>query len=207
MKSLLSLVPLFELIAVGSIVVSCSNSEARFAKEIPGTWQGTPETFSDNSAITATIIDTYEFLPAAMTANETLSGTVTVTGMVNTTTQIVGDSALIEPLGLSASARTSISGTWTVIDDDEIALSFDPQSLVVEVDPDAVVANNNPMALSSPAVDSIRPDLCKTIEHGIRVALTARYASMHHMDDVKIKGALLKYEYDNEDFVLTKQTE
>lgn len=207
MKSLLSLVPLFELIAIGSIVVSCSNSEARFAKEIPGTWQGTPETFSDNSAITATIIDTYEFLPAAMTANETLSGTVTVTGMVNTTTQIVGDSALIEPLGLSASARTSISGTWTVIDDDEIALSFDPQSLVVEVDPDAVVANNNPMALSSPAVDSIRPDLCKTIEHGIRVALTARYASMRHMDDVKIKGALLKYEYDNEDFVLTKQTE
>lgn len=207
MKSLLSLVPLFELIAVGSIVVSCSNSEARFAKEIPGTWQGTPETFSDNSAITATIIDTYEFLPAAMTANETLSGTVTVTGMVNTTTQIVGDSALIEPLGLSASARTSISGTWTVIDDDEIALSFDPQSLVVEVDPDAVVANNNPMALSSPAVDSIRPDLCKTIEHGIRVALTARYASMRHMDDVKIKGALLKYEYDNEDFVLIKQTE
>lgn len=142
-----------------------------------------------------------------MTANETLSGTVTVTGMVNTTTQIVGDSALIEPLGLSASARTSISGTWTVIDDDEIALSFDPQSLVVEVDPDAVVANNNPIALSSPAVDSIRPDLCKTIEHGIRVALTARYASMRHMDDVKIKGALLKYEYDNEDFVLTKQTE
>ncbi len=100
MKSLLSLVPLFELLAVGSIVVSCSNSEARFAKEIPGTWQGTPETFSDNSAITATIIDTYEFLPAAMTANETLSGSVTVTGMVNTTTQIVGDSALIEPLGL-----------------------------------------------------------------------------------------------------------
>lgn len=187
--------------------MSCSNSEARFAKEIPGTWQGTPETFSDNSAITATIIDTYEFLPAAMTANETLSGSVTVTGMVNTTTQIVGDSALIEPLGLSASARTSISGTWTVVDDDEIALSLDPQSLVVEVDPDAVVANNNPLALSSPAVDSIRPDLCKTIEHGIRVALTARYASMRHMDDVKVKGALLKYEYNHEDFVLTKQTE
>lgn len=207
MKSLLSLVPLFELLAVGSIVVSCSNSEARFAKEIPGTWQGTPETFSDNSAITATIIDTYEFLPAAMTANETLSGSVTVTGMVNTTTQIVGDSALIEPLGLSASARTSISGTWTVVDDDEIALSLDPQSLVVEVDPDAVVANNNPLALSSPAVDSIRPDLCKTIEHGIRVALTARYASMRHMDDVKVKGSLLKYEYNHEDFVLTKQTE
>lgn len=205
MKSLLSLVPLLELLAIGSVVVSCSNSEARFAKEIPGVWQGTPETFSDNSAITATIIDTYEFLPAAMTANETLSGPVTVTGMVNTTTQIVGDSAFIEPLSLSASARTSISGTWTVIDDDEIAISFDPQTLTVEVDPDAVVANNNPLSVSEPAVDSIRPALCKTIEHGIRTALTARYAAMRHMDDVKVKGALLKYESDHEDFVLTKQ--
>lgn len=30
---------------------------------------------------------------------------------------------------------------------------------------------------------------------------------MRHMDDVKVKGALLKYEYNHEDFVLTKQTE
>lgn len=207
MKSIFSLVPLFEMLAIGAVVVSCSNSEARFAKEIPGIWQGTPETFSDNSAVTATIIDTYEFSPAAMTANETLSGPITVTGMVNTTTQIVGDSALIEPLSLSASARTTISGTWTVIDDDEIALSFDTQSLVVEVDPDGVVANNSPISISSPAVDSIRPQLCKTLEHSIRVALTARYAAMRHMDDVKVKGALLKYESDHEDFVLTKQNE
>lgn len=206
MKSLLSLVPLFELLAISSIVVSCSNSEARFAKDIPGIWQGTPETFSDNSAITATIIDTYDFSPASMTANEMLSGPITVTGMVNTTTQIVGDGALTEPLSLSAAARTSISGTWTVIDDDEIALSFDPQSLVVKVDPDGVVTNNNPMSVASPAIDSIRPDLCRTIEHGIRIALTSRYAAMRHMDDVEIKGALLKYESDNEDFVLTRQS-
>lgn len=207
MKSLLSLVPLFELLAISAVVVSCSNSEARFAKEVPGIWQGTPEMFSDNSAVTATIIDTYEFSPAEMTANETLSGSVTVTGMVNTTTQIVGDSALIEPLSLSASARTTISGTWTVIDDDEISLSFDTQSLMVDVDPNGVVANNAPLSIGTPAIDSITPKLCKTLEHSIRMALTARYAALRHMDDVKIKGALLKYEINHEDFVLTRQSE
>ena len=78
---------------------------------------------------------------------------------------------------------------------------------MVEVDPDGVVTNNSPIAIASPAVDSIRPQLCKTLEHSIRVALTARYAAMRHMDDVKVKGALLKYEFNHEDFVLTKQNE
>lgn len=205
MKSIISLLPFFELLAVGAIVVSCSNSAARFAKEIPGVWQGTPAAITDNTAITATIIDTYEFGPAAMTAAQTLSGPVTVTGMVNTTTQIVSDSTMVEPMGLSASAHTTISGTWTVIDDDEISLSFDPQTLVIDVDPDGVIAKDNGIALSSPAVDSIRPALIKSIEQGLRQALTARYASMRHMDDVKIKGVMFKYESNDEDFVLTKQ--
>ncbi|WP_289761369.1 hypothetical protein, partial [uncultured Duncaniella sp.] len=63
MKSLVSFVPMLELLAIGSLLVACSNSEARFAKEIPGVWQGTPEAISDNSAISASIIDTYEFSP------------------------------------------------------------------------------------------------------------------------------------------------
>lgn len=207
MKNLLSIVPLIELLAVSSVIVSCSNSEARLAKEISGVWQGTPEAFSDNSAITATIIDFYEFSPATKTADGTLSGSVTVTGMVNTTTQIVGDDTSTEPLSFSAAARTSITGTWTVIDDDEISLSFDPQSLTVKVDPDAITDNTISLGTTFPSVDSIRPGLDKTIEHGIRSALTNRYASMRLMDDVKVNGTLLKYESNHEDFVLTKQAQ
>lgn len=204
MKSFLRLAPVLGMMIAGSVITGCSNGEERLAKAVPGVWQGTPETFTDNSALTASIIDVYEFSPASMTANETLTGSVTVSGMVNTTTQIV-DSAFIEPLSLSASAHTSISGTWTVVDDDEISLSFDLASLMVQVDPKAVMANNAPITIGSPAVDSLRPEVCANIEHSIKQSLTARYASMRHMDDVKVKGPLLKYEVGHEDFVLTKQ--
>lgn len=204
MKSFLRLAPVLGIMIAGSVITGCTSGEERLAKEVPGVWQGTPETFTDNAALTASITDVYEFSPASMTANETLTGSVTVTGMVNTTTQIV-DSAFIEPLSLSAAAHTTISGTWTVVDDDEIALSFDLSSLSVQVDPKAVAANNTPITIGTPAVDSLRPELCANIEHSVKQSLTARYAAMRHMDDVKIKGPLLKYESGHEDFVLTKQ--
>ncbi len=200
MKSLVSFVPMLELLAIGSLLVACSNSEARFAKEIPGVWQGTPE------AISASIIDTYEFSPASMTANETLTGAVTVSGMVNVSTQVV-DSAFAEPIQLSAAAHTTISGTWTVVDDDEMALSMDVASLVVDVDPKAVAANGSPMVMGNPATDALNPEVRARIAEGIKQALSVRYASLRHMDDVKIKGALLKYEVGEEDFVLTRQSE
>ena len=206
MKSLVSFVPMLELLAIGSLLVACSNSEARFAKEIPGVWQGTPEAISDNSAISASIIDTYEFSPASMTANETLTGAVTVSGMVNVSTQVV-DSAFVEPIQLSAAAHTTISGTWTVVDDDEIALSMDVASLIVDVDPKAVAANGSPMVMGTPATDALNPEVRARIAEGIKQALSVRYASLRHMDDVKIKGALLKYEVGEEDFVLTRQSE
>jgi len=206
MKSLVSFVPMLELLAIGSLLVACSNSEARFAKEIPGVWQGTPEAISDNSAISASIIDTYEFSPASMTANETLTGAVTVSGMVNVSTQVV-DSAFAEPIQLSAAAHTTISGTCTVVDDDEMALSMDVASLVVDVDPKAVAANGSPMVMGNPATDALNPEVRARIAEGIKQALSVMYASLRHMDDVKIKGALLKYEVGEEDFVLTRQSE
>lgn len=169
-------------------------------------WQGTPEAISDNSAISASIIDTYEFSPASMTANETLTGAVTVSGMVNVSTQVV-DSAFAEPIQLSAAAHTTISGTWTVVDDDEIALSMDVASLVVDVDPKAVAANGSSMVMGNPATDALNPEVRARIAEGIKQALSVRYASLRHMDDVKIKGALLKYEVGEEDFVLTRQSE
>ena len=54
-------------------------------------------------------------------------------------------------------------------------------------------------------MDSSSTELCANIEHSDKQSLTARYAAMRHMDDVKIKGPLLKYESGHEDFVLTKQ--
>lgn len=37
-------------------MVSCDET-ARLAKELPGSWAGTPENFTDNASVTATIIE------------------------------------------------------------------------------------------------------------------------------------------------------
>ncbi len=61
--------------------------------------------------------------------------------------------------------------------------------------------------MGNPATDALNPEVRARIAEGIKQALSVRYASLRHMDDVKIKGALLKYEVGEEDFVLTRQSE
>lgn len=68
-------------------------------------------------------------------------------------------------------------------------------------------ANGSPMVMGNPATDALNPEVRARIAEGIKQALSVRYASLRHMDDVKIKGALLKYEVGEEDFVLTRQSE
>lgn len=205
-KTLFTLVPLAELLAVVALLYGCSNLNARLAKEVTGVWLSTPEAFSDNSALSASIVDTYEFGQAGMTATETLTGPLTISGMVNVNTQVVSDTTGVQPTALSASARTSVSGTWTVIDDDEIAISIDLATLSVNVDPDAVAASVSAIGAVAPQIDSIRPAIAASIEASIKQALTLRYGSLTHMDDVSVKGNLLKYEIGHSDFVLTRQS-
>ncbi|WP_304967988.1 hypothetical protein, partial [Duncaniella muris] len=40
-------------------MVSCDET-ARLAKELPGSWAGTPENFTDNASVTATSIETID---------------------------------------------------------------------------------------------------------------------------------------------------
>lgn len=205
-KTLFTLVPLAELLAVVALLYGCSNQNARLAKEVTGFWQSTPEAFSDNSALSASIVDTYEFGQAGMTASETLTGPLTISGMVNVTTQVVSDTTGVQPTSISASARTTVSGTWTVVDDDEISISLDLTTLSVNVDPEAIAANLGAISTSTPQIDSLRPALASSIQASIRQALTLRYGSLTHMDDVSVKGNLLKYEAGPVDYVLTRQS-
>ena len=205
-KTLFTLVPLAELMAVVALLYGCSNLNARLAKDVTGVWQSTPEAFSDNSALSATIVDTYEFGQAGMTANETLTGPLTISGMVNVNTQVVSDTTGVQPTAISAAARTSVSGTWTVIDEDEISISIDLTTLTVDVDPAAVAASVGSFGTASPQIDSLRPSIASGIEASIKQALTLRYGSLTHMDDVSVKGNLLKYEIADTDFVLTRQS-
>lgn len=186
--------------------LSACNESARLADQLPGVWTGTPENFSDNSAVSATIIESYAFSPDTSAKAQKYSGTLTITGAISSNIQVVGSESFIEPLNLTAAAVSTISGTWRVVDDDEISIALNPATLNIKVDRDGVAINSNLMnGNASPAIDSIRPEIVSTIENGMRQSLANRYAHVRMMDDVKIKKPIMKFEIGKTDYVLTLQ--
>lgn len=204
MKNFITTACLFAALAL----VSC-NDNARLASEVQGAWTGTPENFTDNSVVTATILETFDFVSdGTVIAKGSHGGSVVIAGMITASTQVVADAGLVEPLSLTATAKSTISGTWTVIDDDEIALSLNLQSLAVDVDPSTLVVEGNVLTGNdTPKIDSIRPSVAATIGASMKRALENRYASFRHLDDVKVKGPLLKFEIGKMDCVFTRQGE
>lgn len=204
MKNFITSACLFATLAL----VSC-NDNARLASEVQGAWTGTPENFTDNSVVTATILETFDFVSdGTVIAKGSHGGSVVIAGMITASTQVVADAGLVEPLSLTATAKSTISGTWTVIDDDEIALSLNLQSLAVDVDPSTLVVEGNVLTGNdTPKIDSIRPSVAATIGASMKRALENRYASFRHLDDVKVKGPLLKFEIGKMDCVFTRQGE
>lgn len=133
-------------------------------------------------------------------------GTINIVGMLSATTQLVGDQSFAEPVSLTASARSSISGTWVAIDDDEVAVQLDLSTLSVDIDPDAIVANNNLLSEENSAkITEMKPAISATMAAGMRQALSTRYSSIRQLDDVKIKEPLLKFEIGHTDYVFTRQ--
>lgn len=185
-------------------LVSCDEN-ARLAKELPGSWAGTPENISDNTAVTATILETLDITADdSAVAKGSHGGIITIAGMLSATTQFVGDQ--VEPVSLTASAKSQVSGTWTVIDDDEVAVILDISTLTVNVDPDAVTINNSILAGTQvPQIDSMKPAVASTIAESMKRALTTRYTTLRRLDDVKVKGPLMKFEIGKTDYVFTRQ--
>lgn len=187
---------------------SCRSGEQKLADNLPGIWTGTPEAMTDNQAVTATVTDVYYFKPDTTADSRHPAGQITLQGMISVSTQIVSEGSVIEPLSLSAAAVSTISGSWAVIDDDEVALSLDPSTLRVDVDPDQILANGNVMGVDgSPSVEAVKPEVARNIENSLRIALTERYGRLNVMDDVKIKGMVMKFELGHTDYVLTRRTE
>lgn len=189
-------------------ITSCESEEKKLASEMTGIWTASPETFTDSQAVTATITDTYCFSPdsATLSGKKFPIGPVEVSAQIQMNTQVLASGDAQEPLSLSAAAIANVRGTWTVTDDDEVSLAFDPQSITVTVDPDQVATTGDIMGgQPTVAIDSMRPRVAANLEKNLRIALQTRYTGTRIMEDVKVKGNMLKYEAGDRDFVLTRQ--
>ncbi|MCM1522565.1 MAG: hypothetical protein NC039_07940 [Muribaculaceae bacterium] len=190
-----------------AMMSSCESEEKRLAREVTGVWSGTPEEVTDNAAVTATISETYYFAPdSAFISNGKFPiGPLTIESMMSMSTQVVAEGDGVMPIGLTASAIASARGTWTVVDDEEISISIDPSTISVSVDPSTMTTSPDGNASAAPAT---MPDEMKTrLEQSLTRALATRYGGMKLLEDVKVKGTLMKYEIGHMDYVLTRRSE
>lgn len=195
------------ILAVGAMLGSCDGNE-RLAGELQGTWTGTPEKFNETQALSATIIESYTFMRDSASNAKHPGGALNVTGLVSSMSQLPANGLELEmPITLSSSATVSVAGTWSVVDDDEVAVVMDAQSLQVRVDPDAVVVSENVLTdKGTPDLATLKKQFSENVAARLRQEMATRYGGLRHLDDVKVKdGTMLKFEIGKTDYVFTRQ--
>lgn len=189
-------------VLAGVAMTSCDES-ARLAKEVVGSWTGTPETMAGD-VLNSTLVETYSF---ERNADDAKSGTLTINATITAKSTFPGtaDGALPQ-VSFSSSATSSIAGTWTAVDDDDIAVSLDISSLTVSVDPDAISVSSDILTgVESTSIDSLKPQFTAAVHARLVNDLRAKYMGVNHLEDVKVKNdRLLKFEIGNTDYVMTR---
>lgn len=122
---------------------------------------------------------------------------------INFTKALPQSTQIVSPYQTSVSATATINGTWQWLadEDDELALSFDPSTLTVTVDPEALEMRTNVITdEQAPELDSLRPQIanlyCADVENAIRA-----HASSLVLDDVKADGKQLTFEIGDKKYV------
>ena len=190
--------------AIAVLMMASCDSKTKLAEELAGSWSGTPERIGNDSTGVMTMLETFNFTP-----NENESGGQFI---VQATISVVGtvpsDDEVVEPFSVNQDAIASAQGKWQTLDDDEVMIVIDPQTITVNVDPKDVVFSDNVFTgEQQPAVDSIQPKAAEKLTRIITKEVTEKFLNLNHLDDVKVKENLLKYEIGHKHFRMSKQTE
>lgn len=188
--------------ALCALGLSSCNEAAKLAKNIEGTWSGAPERFIDDTTGSATVIESTTFAVDSTGKG----GDMIIVGLVSTTGQVQGSTSIMQPISISAAAKTQVLGHWQAIDDDEIHVSIDPRTLTVDVDPEGVVLTTNLLDGATQATaDSQKPQVAESVKIQVTNALQMRYASIKKIDDIDIKGNVMEYEINHREYTASRQ--
>ena len=139
------------LLGALSCISSCAHTD-----RIVGAWEAAPVPLNVPDAADASAIVTLDFgqiTSSSMPAEVQLSATIDVRQAVQ------GDPlAATRPWEQSVAATASISGSYAYGDgsDDDIIITLDPSSFIVNIDPAGVVFDNNVVTgMESSALDSL----------------------------------------------------
>lgn len=177
--------------AAAAVMLTSCDEKSKLADQMSGTWSSAPEQLVDNSASSATIIETYSFIRDTDRAG----GELTLTALISITGQVNGTDAFLQPFSMTAAGMASISGSWEAVSDEDVNIHWNDSTLSVSVDPSAVVLTSNVITgQTTPQLDSIKPQLAQSINAQITQAVKLRFLGTRKFEDIKVRDGEMKYE-------------
>lgn len=176
--------------------VSSCDEKARLASDIEGSWSGTPERVYVSDAASSTITRVFTFVKSDGDA----PATVIVNAMFSTEQTVPSTDSIMQPLTITASGNATITGTWSPIDDDEIAIALNHSTMKVDVDPEAVTLEYDVLSADShPEVEALKPAIAQTVKAHLTRVMTESVFDFAKLDDIKIKGNIMSCEINKKD--------
>lgn len=173
----------------GIMMTSCE-SASKLSNDIQGSWSGAPERLIAGNSTPSSYIPVLTFTKTGNTE-----------GNVNINASISLSESSDNGASISAAGQSTISGTWTATDDDEIYVNLDPTTLNVIVDPDAVtMSSNNITGVNDVATDTLKTAMIPAIKEHMTSAIRYHLLNMGKIDDIKIKNGIMTCEIGEKDY-------
>lgn len=178
--------------------------------DLAGTWEGNAVRMeaprhNDNTApaTTAKILNTQiatnlTFIPDN---NDAKKGTVEMSSDIDVIDYVPFNNTADSPYELNLAATSVATGFYRVIDDDEIVVAIDNNSIKVNIDPDAVSYGSNVLSgVQTPAVDSIMPAVVNRYNTLLLSEVRNYYNRFNKIEDIKVKDNIMSCEIGDRDY-------
>lgn len=181
------------ILAIAALAAALGLASCDSRPDVAGSWAGEAELPIDGA------LSSYTRVVYDLNAD----GTAQASYAIDFSKPLPQSLEIVTPYQASVTASATISGTWQWLadEDDELAMAFDPSTLVVSVDPMALEMRANVITdEQAPVLDSLRPQVASIyqaeLEHAIR-----SHGSALLLDDVKVSGKLLAFEIGHKKYV------
>lgn len=195
------------LLAATASIALCSCSRH---PDIIGTWEGMPTLLSSGipTSADATASMTFTFT-ADQTNSQTDNGLFSLSALIDANQHINDRESIINlPYETSIAATATVSGKWAFEDDDDddIILTFEPNTLHVNIDPQGVIFTQDLLQAGAqqPQLDSLTTATVSTWEKSLTRALRAEFYSISKISDIKIKSGIMSCEINDRDITFRK---
>lgn len=193
------------ILATGLAVAAAAFTSCERHADVAGSWTGMPDrslAVSGAIDVTSTISLDFAQQPASKAKD---SGLLTISAAIDANQPVTGGTFENATYEVSVAASASMTGTWAFIDDDDIAITLDPSSFTVKVDPDGVTfAEDLVSGMQDPQLDSLSTATAARWQNVIGPAIKTEFLKYNKLDDIKIKNGIMTFEIADRDYTFRR---